>query len=56
MLSLRQERMEIQTQGLITSADPIDPVHITMVRLKDKEFIRVHGDHRKVTAKLTRTP
>jgi hypothetical protein len=36
--------------------DPIDPVHITMVRLKGKEFIWVHGDHRKVTAKLTRIP
>jgi hypothetical protein len=34
--------------------DPADPDHISIVRLRDGESIRVKGDHREVAAKLAR--
>jgi hypothetical protein len=36
--------------------DPADPTHITMVKLKDGESIRVHGDHQEVADRLARNP
>ena len=36
--------------------DPEDPEHITDVKLRDGETIRVIGDHRQVADKLVRTP
>jgi hypothetical protein len=36
--------------------DPADPHRITLVKLKDGEIIRVHGDHREVADKLARAP
>jgi hypothetical protein len=32
--------------------DPADPTHITEVKFKDGEAIRVHGDHQEVADKL----
>jgi hypothetical protein len=34
--------------------DPADPDHISIVRLRDGESIRVKGDHREVAEKLGR--
>jgi hypothetical protein len=34
--------------------DPADPDHISVIRLRDGEAIRVKGDHREVAAKLAR--
>jgi hypothetical protein len=34
--------------------DPADPDHISIVRLRDGESIRVTGDHREVADKLSR--
>jgi len=36
--------------------DPADPDHVSIVRLRDGESIRVKGDHQEVAAKLVRTP
>jgi hypothetical protein len=36
--------------------DPADPDHVSIVRLRDGESIRVKGDHREVADKLARTP
>jgi hypothetical protein len=36
--------------------DPADPDHVSIVRLRDGESIRVRGDHREVADKLARTP
>jgi hypothetical protein len=32
--------------------DPADPDHISIVRLRDGESIRVKGDHREVAEKI----
>lgn len=32
--------------------DPVDPDHVSIVRLRDGESIRVKGDHREVADKL----
>jgi hypothetical protein len=32
--------------------DPSDPDHISIVRLRDGESLRVKGDHREVAEKL----
>jgi hypothetical protein len=34
--------------------DPADPDHVSILRLRDGEFIRVKGDHREVADKLAR--
>ena len=34
--------------------DPADPDHVSIVRLRDGESIRVKGDHREVAEKLAR--
>jgi hypothetical protein len=34
--------------------DPADPDHVSIVRLRDGESIRVKGDHREVADKLAR--
>jgi hypothetical protein len=34
--------------------DPADPDHISIVRLRDGESIRVKGDHREVAEKLAK--
>ena len=34
--------------------DPADPDHVSVVRLRDGESIRVKGDHREVAEKLAR--
>ena len=34
--------------------DPADPDHVSIVRLRDGESIRVKGDHREVADKLER--
>jgi hypothetical protein len=34
--------------------DPADPDHISIVRLRDGESIRVKGEHREVAEKLGR--
>jgi hypothetical protein len=34
--------------------DPADPDHVSIVKLRDGESIRVKGDHREVAEKLTR--
>ena len=34
--------------------DPADPDHLSIVRLRDGESIRVKGDHREVADKLAR--
>ena len=34
--------------------DPADPTRVTMLKLRDGENIRVHGDHREVADKLAR--
>lgn len=36
--------------------DPADPDHVSVVRLRDGESIRVKGDHREVADKLVRSP
>jgi hypothetical protein len=36
--------------------DPAHPDHVSIVRLRDGESIRVKGDHREVADKLVRTP
>ena len=35
--------------------DPADPDHISIVRLRDGESIRVKGEHREVADKLARS-
>ena len=35
--------------------DPADPDHVSIVRLRDGESIRVKGDHREVAEKLAHT-
>jgi hypothetical protein len=35
--------------------DPSDPDHISIVRLRDGESLRVKGDHREVAEKLRRS-
>ena len=35
--------------------DPADPDHVSIVRLRDGESIRVNGDHREVAEKLAHT-
>ena len=35
--------------------DPADPDHVSIVRLRDRESIRVKGDHREVADKLVLT-
>ena len=35
--------------------DPIDPDHVSIVKLRDGESIRVKGDHEEVSDKLRRT-
>jgi hypothetical protein len=32
------------------------PTRVSVIKLSDRETIRVHGDHEKVADKLTRTP
>ena len=34
--------------------DPADPDHVSIVRLRDGESIRVKGDHREVASTLAR--
>ena len=34
--------------------DPADPDHVSVVRLRDGESLRVKGDHREVAEKLAR--
>jgi hypothetical protein len=34
--------------------DPVDPDHITTVRLQDGESVQVRGDHEEVAEKLAR--
>jgi hypothetical protein len=34
--------------------DPGDPDHVSMIKLRDGESIRVKGDHQEVAAKLSR--
>jgi hypothetical protein len=34
--------------------DPSDPDHVSLIRLRDGETIRVKGDHRETAAKLAR--
>jgi hypothetical protein len=34
--------------------DPADPDHISIVRLRDGESIRVRGEHREVAEKLAK--
>jgi hypothetical protein len=34
--------------------DPADPDHVSIVKLRDGESIRVKGDHREVAERLTR--
>jgi hypothetical protein len=34
--------------------DPADPDHVSIIRLRDGESIRVRGDHREVAEKLAR--
>jgi hypothetical protein len=34
--------------------DPVDPDHVSIIRLRDGESIRVKGDHREVADKLAR--
>jgi hypothetical protein len=34
--------------------DPGDPDHVTLVKLRDGESIRVRGDHREIADKLRR--
>jgi hypothetical protein len=34
--------------------DPTDPDHVSLIRLRDGESIRVKGDHRETAAKLAR--
>ena len=34
--------------------DPADPTRVTMLKLRDGESVRVHGDHREVADKLAR--
>jgi hypothetical protein len=34
--------------------DPSNPTGVTQVKLRDGETFRVHGDHEKVAAKLSR--
>jgi hypothetical protein len=34
--------------------DPADPDHISLVTIRDKDIIRVRGDHNEVADKLTR--
>jgi hypothetical protein len=36
--------------------DPADPDHVSIVKVRDGEAIRVRGDHREVADKLARTP
>jgi hypothetical protein len=36
--------------------DPADPDHVSILRLRDGESIRVKGDHREVADKLARIP
>ena len=36
--------------------DPGDPDHVSIVKVRDGETIRVRGDHREVADKLARTP
>ena len=36
--------------------DPGDPDHVSVVKVRDGETIRVRGDHREVADKLARTP
>ena len=35
--------------------DPADPDHVSIVRVRDGESIRVKGDHREVADKLARS-
>jgi hypothetical protein len=34
--------------------DPVDPDHVSIIRLQDGESIRLKGDHREVADKLAR--
>lgn len=34
--------------------DPVDPDHVSILRLEDGESVRVKGDHREVAEKLAR--
>jgi hypothetical protein len=34
--------------------DPADPDHVSVVKLRDGESVRVRGDHREVADKLLR--
>ncbi len=36
--------------------DPADPDHVSILRLRDGESVRVKGEHREVADKLARTP
>jgi len=36
--------------------DPAEPDHVSIVKVRDGESIRVRGDHREVADKLARTP
>jgi uncharacterized protein YlzI (FlbEa/FlbD family) len=36
--------------------DPADPTRVTIIKLRDGETVRVHGDHREVADKLAHTP
>jgi hypothetical protein len=40
---------------VVTRPDPVDPDHVSIIRLRDGESIRVKGDHREVADKLART-
>jgi hypothetical protein len=35
--------------------DPSDPLHVTLVKLRDGETLRVRGDHTEVANKLSET-
>ena len=34
--------------------DPVDPLHVTVVKLEDGEVVPVRGDHQEVADKLSR--
>jgi hypothetical protein len=36
--------------------DPAEPDHVSIVKVRDGESIRVRGEHREVADKLARTP